>query len=64
MTHSVNCREACVNGCILGDKCPNLEYLVAVRKFMAETSIDRMLEIAANRFAPKPDQPKPPTQSV
>ncbi len=58
---TVNCREACVNGCILGDKCPNLEYLAATRRFMAETSIDRMLEIAANRFAPKPDpKDKPP----
>jgi len=56
MTQTINCREACVNGCILGEKCPNLEHLASVRKFMAETSIDKMLEIAANRFAPKPDR--------
>ncbi len=56
----INCREACINGCILGDKCPNLEHLASVRKFMAETSIEKMLEIAANRFAPKADSQQKP----
>jgi len=51
---TINCKEACVNGCVLGDKCPNLEHLANTRKFLANTSIDKMLEIAANRFAPKP----------
>jgi hypothetical protein len=58
---TINCREACINGCILGDKCPNLEYLAATRKFMAATSIDKMLEIAANRFLPKDDHPQQPS---
>jgi hypothetical protein len=58
---TINCREACINGCILGDKCPNLEHLASVRKFMAETSIEKMLEIAANRFAPKEDHPPKPS---
>ncbi|MEE3715337.1 hypothetical protein V2H45_01100 [Tumidithrix elongata RA019] len=53
MSETVNCKEACINGCILGDRCPNLEYLAATRKFLQDTSIDKILEIAANRFFPK-----------
>jgi hypothetical protein len=43
---TVNCAEACVNGCVLGDKCPNQEYIAQANKFMNETSLDKMLEIA------------------
>ncbi len=49
---TVNCKEECVNGCILGDKCPHLEYLATARKFIAEHSVDRMIEIADSRFNP------------
>ncbi len=42
----INCAEACVNGCVLGDKCPNIEYREAASKFIQETSLDKMLEIA------------------
>lgn len=45
-TTTVNCAEACVNGCVLGDKCPNLEYKSEATKFVNETSLDQMLEIA------------------
>ncbi|MBW4549592.1 MAG: hypothetical protein KME35_00465 [Aphanocapsa sp. GSE-SYN-MK-11-07L] len=45
----VNCAEECVNGCILGDKCPHLEHRQAAAKFISETSIDEMVEIAAER---------------
>jgi hypothetical protein len=45
----VNCAEECVNGCILGDNCPHLEYRQAAAKFISETSIDEMVEIAAER---------------
>ncbi|AFY66800.1 hypothetical protein [Geitlerinema sp. PCC 7407] len=48
-----NCAETCVNGCILGDKCPHLEYAQAARKFLEETSVDRMIEISEARFLPK-----------
>ncbi|MCS6959518.1 MAG: hypothetical protein RMK91_05655 [Pseudanabaenaceae cyanobacterium SKYGB_i_bin29] len=50
---TINCKEACVNGCVLGDKCPHLPYLEQTRKFLANTSIDRMIQIAADRFKPK-----------
>lgn len=43
---TINCAEACVNGCVLGDKCPNLEYKSEAAKFVSETSLDKMLEIA------------------
>jgi hypothetical protein len=43
---TVNCAEACVNGCILGDKCPNKEFVAEASKFIKDTSLDAMLEIA------------------
>ncbi|MBF2007436.1 MAG: hypothetical protein IGS49_18725 [Chlorogloeopsis fritschii C42_A2020_084] len=43
---NINCKEACVNGCILGDKCPNIEFREAAAKFIEETSLDKMLEMA------------------
>lgn len=45
-TPTINCAEACVNGCVLGDQCPNLEYKDEAMKFVNETSLDQMLEIA------------------
>ena len=42
----INCAEACVNGCVLGDKCPNLQYREQASKFIEETSLDDMLAIA------------------
>lgn len=52
MSRQVNCQEECTNGCILGDKCPNLEYLAQARKLLAETSIDKLIEISDSRFLP------------
>lgn len=43
---SINCAEACVNGCVLGENCPHRAYAAAASKFIQQTSIDRMLEIA------------------
>jgi hypothetical protein len=42
----INCAEACVNGCVLGDQCPNLEYRAQASQFIAKTSLDDMLAIA------------------
>jgi hypothetical protein len=42
----VNCAEMCVNGCVLGDRCPNQEYTEQASKFITETSLDDMLAIA------------------
>ncbi len=52
MSRQVNCQEECTNGCILGDRCPNLEHLAKARKFLAETSIDKLIEISNSRFLP------------
>jgi hypothetical protein len=54
---TVNCAEACVNGCILGDKCPNKEYASQASKFMQETSLDKMHEIAEEARRKKLMQP-------
>jgi iron only hydrogenase large subunit-like protein len=42
----INCAEACVNGCVLGDNCPNLEYKEKTTQFIQDTSLDKMLEMA------------------
>ena len=43
----VNCEVECVNGCILGAECPNLEFKAQASKFIEETSLEKMLEMAA-----------------
>jgi hypothetical protein len=53
--NTINCVEMCTNGCILGDKCPHLEYLKTAQRFIAEKSIDQMLQIAESRY----DKPAP-----
>jgi len=58
MSRQVNCKEECTNGCVLGDQCPNLEYLAKARKLLAETSIDKLIEISNSRFSP----PNTPTE--
>ena len=46
MQVDVDCAQDCVNGCILGDKCPKKEYSTEASKFIEGTSLDKMLEIA------------------
>ena len=46
MSQTVNCAVDCVNGCVLGDECPNKEYVKEASQFMQDTSLDRMLEMA------------------
>lgn len=45
-TNSINCQEACINGCIQPDKCFNQEHIQSASKFINETSLDKMHEIA------------------
>jgi hypothetical protein len=42
----IDCSVACVNGCVLGDQCPNLEYKEKASSFIENTSLDDMLAIA------------------
>nr|WP_275973895.1 hypothetical protein [Argonema galeatum] len=54
---TVNCAEACVNGCVLGDKCPHREYVSTASSFIQETSLDKMLEMADEAVRKKRMQP-------
>jgi hypothetical protein len=42
----VNCAEACINGCVLGEDCPNKEYTQQASSFIENTSLDKMLQMA------------------
>ncbi len=42
----INCAEACVNGCVLGEDCPNREYTQQASQFIQDTPLDQMLAIA------------------
>lgn len=55
--NSINCAEACINGCVLGDQCPHKEYAATASKFIEETSLDKMLDIADEALRKKRMQP-------
>ncbi|BAB76377.1 hypothetical protein ACN23B_23495 [Anabaena sp. FACHB-709] len=57
MEQKINCAQACVNGCVLGDKCPNIEFREATSQFIAETSLDQMLQMAEERLRKKRMEP-------
>ncbi len=42
----INCAVDCIDGCRLGEDCPNKEYQQEASEFINETSLDKMLEIA------------------
>ena len=43
----VNCAVDCKEGCVLGDDCPHKESQQQASKFIETTSLDDMLELAA-----------------
>lgn len=53
----INCAEACVNGCVLGDRCPNKEYTSQASKFIQETSLDDILTLAQEAIRKKMSEP-------
>jgi len=57
MEPTINCAEACVNGCILGDQCPHRSYAESASKFIKDTSLDTMLEMADEAIRKKRLQP-------
>jgi hypothetical protein len=57
MNQEINCAEACINGCILGDKCPHREYAQEASSFIENTSLDKMLEIAEKARIKKLTEP-------
>jgi hypothetical protein len=56
-TTTIDCAKECVNGCVLGDRCPNLHYAEQANKFMQETSLDQMHEIAETARRKKLSKP-------
>lgn len=46
MTITVNCEIECINGCILGEQCPNQAFVQETSKFIENTSLDKILEMA------------------
>lgn len=57
MEQKIDCAVACVNGCVLGDKCPNTEFRTEASKFIEETSLDKMLELAEERLRKRMTEP-------
>ncbi len=57
MQPQINCAEACVNGCVLGDKCPHKEYATQASKFINNTSLDQMLNMAEEAVKKKRAEP-------
>jgi hypothetical protein len=55
--NTVDCAVACVNGCVLGDKCPKREYAAATSSFIENTSLDKMLEMAEEAVKKKRMEP-------
>ncbi|RUT09605.1 hypothetical protein DSM106972_000990 [Dulcicalothrix desertica PCC 7102] len=60
MEQEINCKVQCVNGCVLGDEnCPNKEVREAASKFIEDTSLDKMIEMAeAARLKKLTEPPK------
>lgn len=56
MQTQINCEEACANGCVLGDKCPHKEYAAEASKFINNTSLDQMLDMAEEAVRKKQTQ--------
>ncbi|NJL91831.1 MAG: hypothetical protein HC916_20170 [Coleofasciculaceae cyanobacterium SM2_1_6] len=57
MEVTIDCATACVNGCVLGEKCPHKEYAAAASNFIKDLSLDQMHEIAAAALRKKMTAP-------
>jgi hypothetical protein len=55
-SQGINCTIDCVNGCILGEKCPHREHLAATTQFLQDTSMDQILAIAEERVRKKSNE--------
>lgn len=45
MENTINCAEACLNGWVLGEKCPNKGYAEATSQFINDTFLAQILEM-------------------
>ncbi|NJR65413.1 MAG: hypothetical protein HC772_09005 [Leptolyngbyaceae cyanobacterium CRU_2_3] len=54
---TIDCETACVNGCRLGENCPNLEFRERTSKFIQDTPLDQILAIAEEALRRKSAAP-------
>ena len=52
----INCAVDCKDGCVLGDQCPHKESQQQTSEFIENTSLDAMLEMAAEAVRRKQQQ--------
>ena len=52
----INCAVDCKDGCVLGDQCPHKESQQQTSEFIENTSLDTMLEMAAEAVRRKQQQ--------
>jgi hypothetical protein len=55
--NTINCEKDCINGCVLGEDCPNQGYAAQASKFIQDTSLDKMLEMAETARLKKITEP-------
>ncbi len=53
METTVNCATQCINGCILGERCPNRDYAATASQFINDVSLETMHEIAEEALRKK-----------
>ena len=51
---TIDCATACINGCVLGDRCPHRDAAKAAIAYVNETDWDTLMEKAESRFAQDP----------
>ena len=54
----INCAVDCANGCVLGDQCPHKNEQEKASSFIENTSLDTMLEMAAEAVRRKQQERK------
>ncbi len=54
----VNCAVDCKDGCVLGDRCPHKASQQEASQFIENTSLDAMLEMAAEAVRRKQEERK------
>lgn len=52
----INCAVDCKDGCVLGEQCPHRESQEQTSEFIENTSLDTMLEMAAEAVRRKQQQ--------
>ncbi len=65
MEATINCAEACINGCVMPNNCASREYAESATKFVQEKSLDEILAMAEEAVRRKAaERASQPTQWV